>query len=342
MNLVQSKRLGERITMGRDTASTKTAIFLLAYGGPDSLDDVPAYLIDIRGGRETPQWLINEITERYKLIGGRSPLLEITNSVADKLERQIDTPVYVGMRHWQPYIADVVNQMETDGVEHIIAICMAPHYSELSIGKYRQRLNQALKGRNITVSFIESWQAQPQYIHGLVDNINATLKRWPPPKREEVTIVFTAHSLPKYILEKGDPYEQQLRETVEQLVEKLDRPIDRWMFSYQSAAKTPVPWLGPQIENLIVEMAEAGHHDVLISPIGFISDHVEVLFDLDIGVAQIARQHGMRIERTPMLNDTAPLIDALSALVYSQLELGDRTENNQEQPRVNQRRSIPL
>jgi len=319
-----------------------TAVLLLAYGGPDSLDDVPDYLLDIRGGRETPQQLIDEVTERYKLIGGRSPLLAITSSAADKLERQIDTPVYVGMRHWQPYIADVVNQMEIDGVEHIIAICMAPHYSELSIGKYRQCLDQSLKGRDLTLSFIESWQTQPEYLRGLVDNINATLKRWPPPIREDVKIIFTAHSLPKYILEKGDPYDQQLRETVGLLVEKLDLPNDRWMFSYQSAAKTPVPWLGPQIEDLILELAEAGHRDVLISPIGFISDHVEVLYDLDIGVAQIAQQHGMHIERMPMLNDSAPLIDALSALVYSQLELGDRGESYQEQSRENQRRSIPI
>jgi len=305
----------------------KTAVLLLAYGGPDSLNDIPAYLLDIRGGRETPQEFVDEITERYRLIGGHSPLLEISSSVANKLQNQIGVPVYLGMRHWKPYISDVVNQMEIDGVEHIIAICMAPHYSELSIGKYRQCLDQSLKGRDVTLSFTESWQTQPEYLRGLVDNINATLKRWPPPIREDVKIVFTAHSLPKYILEKGDPYDQQLRETVGLLVEKLDLPNDRWMFSYQSAAKTPVPWLGPQIENLILELAEAGHRDVLISPIGFISDHVEVLYDLDIGVAQIAQQHGMHIERTPMLNDSAPLIDALSALVFSQFDKAERQEN---------------
>ena len=133
--------------------------------------------------------------------------------------------------------------------------------------------------------------------------------------------------MPKYILEKGDPYDQQLRETVGRLVEKLDLTSDRWMFSYQSAAKTPIPWLGPQIENLILELVEAGQRDVLISPIGFISDHVEVLYDLDIGVAQIAHQHGMNIEPTPMRNDSAPLVDALSALVYSQFDKAERQEN---------------
>jgi ferrochelatase len=135
-----------------------------------------------------------------------------------------------------------------------------------------------------------------------------------------VQIIFTAHSLPKSILEKGDPYDRQLRETAELLAEELALPSDRWTFSYQSAARTPFPWLGPQIEELVVELARAGHQDLLIAPIGFVSDHVEVLYDIDIRVAQIARQHGLRVERTPMLNDTAPLIEALSALYRAQLE----------------------
>jgi ferrochelatase len=297
-----------------------TAVLLLAYGGPDSLDDVPAYLLDIRGGRETPQELVDEVTERYRLIGGRSPLLEITRSVVNKLQSQIGVPVYIGMRHWQPTISNVVGQMDTDGVSHIVAICMAPHYSELSIGKYRQKLEEALIGRNITLSFVESWYKQPEYLGGLAENVRETIVRWPTQKRDEVQIIFTAHSLPKSILEKGDPYDRQLRETAELLAEELALPSDRWTFSYQSAARTPFPWLGPQIEELVVELARAGHQDLLIAPIGFVSDHVEVLYDIDIRVAQIARQHGLRVERTPMLNDTAPLIEALSALYLAQLE----------------------
>lgn len=296
-----------------------TAVLLLAYGGPDSLNDIPAYLLDIRGGRETPQEFVDEITERYRLIGGHSPLLEISSSVASKLKNQIGVPVYLGMRHWKPYISDVVKQMEADGVSHIVAICMAPHYSELSIGKYRQKLEGAIVGKDKTVSFVENWHTQPNYLNGLAENVRKTLERWPFQIRESVQIIFTAHSLPLSIMETGDPYDRQLRETAGLLADELALPSDRWTFSYQSAARTPVPWLGPQIEELVVELAGAGHQDLLIAPIGFVSDHVEILYDIDIGVSQIALKRGLRIERTPMLNDSAPLIDALAALAYQQL-----------------------
>jgi len=307
--------LASRVLLGN------TAVLLLAYGGPDSLNDVPAYLLDIRSGRETPQEFVDEITERYRLIGGRSPLLEIASSVASKLQNQIGVPVYLGMRHWKPYISDVVKQMAADGVNHIVAICMAPHYSELSIGKYRQKLEEAIAGKDITVSFVESWHTQPNYLNGLAESVRKTIKQWPSQIRESVQIIFTAHSLPLSILEKGDPYDRQLQETTRLLAKKLALPGDRWMLSYQSAARTPVPWLGPQIEDLVGELAEDGYQDLLIAPIGFIADHVEVLYDIDIGVARIGRQLGLRVERTPMLNDSAPLIDALTSLYHANLEM---------------------
>jgi ferrochelatase len=301
----------------------KIAVNLLAYGGPDSLEDIPDYLLDIRGGRQTPQHLIDEITTRYRLIGGRSPLLDITQSAAAKLQRQIQVPVYVGMRHWRPYIKDVVAQMAADGVEYIVAICMAPHYSMLSIGKYREKLEEASAGvsdGNITVTFIKSWHTQPAYLQGVAGNIRATLARWPEAERDRVKIVFTAHSLPEFILEQGDPYDDQLKETAGLLAERLDLPDDRWTFSYQSAARTGVPWLGPQIEDLVVELAAQDEKNLLIAPIGFISDHVEVLYDIDIGLQDIARKQGVRVERTDMLNDSEPLIEALASLVQEALE----------------------
>lgn len=297
-----------------------TAVLLLAYGGPNSLDDIPAYLLDIRGGRETPQELVDEITERYRLIGGRSPLLAITRSLAAKLETRIALPVFVGMRHWSPYIDQAVAQLDAAGVDHIVAICMAPHFSELSIGKYRQKLDAALAGRDMTLSFVESWHTQPAYLHGLADNILSTLDRWPERVRKEVLIVFTAHSLPQSIVENGDPYDRQLRETARCLAEALSLPGERWTFSYQSAAKTRVPWLGPQIEELVVDLANRGHRNLLIAPIGFVADHVEVLYDIDIGVAEIAERHGVRLERSPMLNDSEPLVEALAAITDRALE----------------------
>jgi protoporphyrin/coproporphyrin ferrochelatase len=295
----------------------QTAVLLLAYGGPDSLEDIPAYLLDIRGGRHTPQSLIDEISERYHLIGGGSPLLAITRSAADKLQAHVGLPVYVGMRHWRPFIKDVVGQMADDGIDHIIAICMAPHYSSLSIAKYREKLDEAIAAlaEPMDVSFIESWYLQPEYLQGIADHVCQTLQRWSDGAREGVKVVFTAHSLPASILEQGDPYDAQLRETAALLADSLALPPDRWTFSYQSAAQTGVPWLGPQIEDLVATLAAEGVADLLIAPIGFIADHVEVLYDIDIGVQAIAERHGVRVERTPMLNDGEALVASLAALV---------------------------
>jgi ferrochelatase len=304
----------------------KQAVILLAYGGPESLDDIPAYLSDIRGGRPTSQELIDDISDRYRQIGGRSPLLAITNEVAHKVASQIGLPVYVGMRHWAPYIGDVIAQMAAGGIEHVVAICMAPHYSTLSIGQYREKLDQAVSqfrtanGREIGVSFVESWHTQPAYLDGIASNVRQTLAHWPAAEQAQVKVVFTAHSLPSFILERGDPYDSQLRETAGLLAEMLELPAERWTFSYQSAAQTGMPWLGPQIEQLVPELVAAGENNLLIAPIGFISDHVEILYDIDIGVQAIAQANGVRVERTPMLNASQPLVTALSALARAALE----------------------
>ena len=299
-----------------------TAILLLAYGGPDSLEDIPAYLLDIRGGRETPQHLVDEITHRYAQIGGRSPLRDITERTAARLWKRTGIPTYVGMRHWHPYIKEVVAQMASDGVRHIIAIAMAPHYSFMSIGAYRQALDAAVEavGEGLAVDFVESWGTQPDYLDGLAANVRETLRRFPEGARDDVLVIFTAHSLPALILERGDPYDAQLRETARLLAERLGLPDDRWTFSYQSAAQTGTPWLGPQIEDLVADLGERGVENILIAPVGFIADHVEVLYDLDIGVQRIANEHGIRMERTPMLNDGEALVEALADLAGRYLE----------------------
>ena len=297
----------------------KTAVLLLAYGGPDKLEDVPAYLLDIRGGRETPQALVDEITHRYAEIGGRSPLLEITCSAAAQLQARLDIPVYAGMRHWHPYIQEAVAQMAADGVQRVIAICMAPHYSSLSIGAYRRKLDEAIASlppeTRPAATFVESWHTQPQYLDAVAANVRATLQRFPAEERDGVLVVFTAHSLPAFIVERGEPYDRQLRETAALLAERLGLAEGRWLFSYQSAAQTGVPWLGPQIEELVAKLAAEGERNLLIAPIGFIADHVEVLYDIDIGVQQIARAAGVRVERPPMLNDSAEMVETLAALV---------------------------
>lgn len=300
----------------------KTALLLLAYGGPNALADIPAYLLDIRGGRETPQELIDEISHRYAEIGGFSPLLRITQSAAAQLQERIGLPVYVGMRHWTPWIKDAVAQMAADGVEHAVVICMAPHYSSLSIGAYRRRLDEALAqlAQPFTVNFIESWHTQPDYLDAVAANVRGTLQRFAAAERDDVLVVFTAHSLPEFILQRGEPYDRQLRETAQRLAARLALPADRWTFSYQSAAKTGVPWLGPQIEDYIVELAQAGRNKLIVAPIGFIADHVEVLYDIDIGVQQIARSLGVRVERPPMLNDSPAMVKVLAALATAALQ----------------------
>lgn len=293
------------------------AILLLAYGGPDSLDDIPAFLLEVRGGRPTPPPLLAEITRRYALIGGRSPLLAITRRTADRLSAAVGLSVYVGMRHWHPFIRETVAQMAGEGVRRCIAICMAPHYSSMSIGAYRARLAEALAaaGSDMAVAFVESWHMQPYYLEGIVANVREALLRFPMNVRDGVKVIFTAHSLPASILERGDPYSAQLRETATLLADRLGLAPDRWTFSFQSAAPTGTPWLGPQIEALVPELAQAGERNLLIAPVGFIADHVEVLYDLDIGVQRIARSVGVRVERTPMLNDSSALVNALASIV---------------------------
>jgi len=271
-------------------------------------------LLDIRGGRETPQALVDEISHRYAEIGGYSPLLRITRNVAAQLQAEMGLPVYVGMRHWQPWIKDAVAQMVHDGVSRAIVICMAPHYSSMSIGAYRKRFDEALAatGATMDVHFVESWHTQPEYLAALVDNVRATRSRFP--AETDVLTVFTAHSLPESIIARGEPYDRQLRETAALLAGRLELPDGRWMFSYQSAAKTGVPWLGPQIEDLVAELAQRGERNLLIAPIGFIADHVEVLYDIDVGVQRIAQAHGVRVERPPMLNDSPAMVAVLAAI----------------------------
>ncbi len=229
------------------------AILLLAYGGPDTLDDIPAFLQAVRGGHPTPPLLLAEITRRYALIGGRSPLLAITRRTADRLSAAVGLSVYVGMRHWHPYIRETVAQMAADDIRRCITICMAPHYSTLSIGAYRARLTEALAsaGSDMAVEFVESWHTQQHYLEGIAANVRETLVRFLVDVRDGVKVIFTAHSLPAAILERGDPYPAQLRETAALLADRLDLAPDHWTFSFQSAAPTGTPLTGPNYRGML-------------------------------------------------------------------------------------------
>jgi ferrochelatase len=295
-------------------------VLLMAYGGPDSLEDVEPYLLDIRGGRPTSPQLIEEVRERYQLIGGRSPLLDLTRQQATALEQALNINgshfrTYVGMRHWRPYIRETMAQIARDGIRRLIAIPMAPHYSRMSVGAYIRKAEEARAelGVPLEVRYVESWNDEPLYLRALAEKVREALLRFPAEVRVQVPIIFTAHSLPQRILAEGDPYPQELMETVEGVVRQLG-PVN-WRFAYQSAGASHEPWLGPDAGAVLNELAAKGHCHMLIAPIGFVCDHVEILYDVDIVYRRQAEGLGMQLERTESLNASPLLIEALAGLV---------------------------
>lgn len=296
-------------------------VLLMAYGGPDKLEDIPAFLLDIRGGRPTSQELIDEITANYRKIGGKSPLLELTQQQAALLEDtlNVDAPsgvrykTYIGMRHWTPWIKDAVTEMVADGVRHAVALVLAPHYSSMSIAKYFAQLDAALAEHDtpFTYSAITSYHNHPLYIEALAQRVRQGMADMPP----DTLVIFSAHSLPVRIMEQGDPYDAQLKETARLVAAQAGLTEAQWTFSYQSAGRSPEPWLGPQIEEYVVELAEQGHTHLLSCVVGFVCDHVEVLFDIDIKAQQTAAAAGATLRRVPSLNDDPLFIAALADLV---------------------------
>lgn len=300
--------------------SKRLAVLMMAYGGPNSLDEVEPYLLDVRNYRPTSKEIIHEIRERYAQIGGRSPILALTQAQATALQTTLnadldgdeaDWQVFLGMRHWRPFIKDTLGEMAAAGVERAIGLVMAPHYSRMSIGAYFQKVADA--GSPIEIAPIERWHLLPGYLDALTARVQAALLRFPDDVRARVPVIFTAHSLPERILEWGDPYPTELQETVAALTERLPgQPIT---FAYQSAAMTPDPWLGPDAGEVIARYAAEGIRHVLIAPIGFVCDHVEILFDVDVAFTKQAEHLGVHLERIEMLNDDPTMIAGLAALV---------------------------
>lgn len=302
---------------------TKKAALILAYGTPNSVERMKCYLADIRGGRPMSEEFVEEFQHRYSLIGG-SPLTKLTYDQAKHTGEELrlrghNVPVYVGMRHWSPWIKDAVGQMYLHDVEETVAIVMAPHYSKMSIGKYWAKIDEAqqMHGANIKFSFVDSWYEQPKFIEALVDNVQAGLKKFPADVRDEVKVVFTAHSLPERLKKMGDPYDDQLKDNARIVAEQVG-DID-WMFSYQSAAETGEPWLGPQIEDVVVDLAKQSYKHMLVAPIGFVCDHVEILFDIDIEAKQIADEHGINLQRIESMNTKPLFIEAVADAIEEKL-----------------------
>lgn len=305
-------------------AASDVAVLLLAYGGPNSLDEVAPYLADVTGGRPLPPPLIAEIKERYRLIGGKSPLLEISNAQAQALAaalaaRGFPAPVFVGMRHWHPYIRETVREMMGYPLRRVVAICLSPYYSTMSIGAYAKKLQEAVTENQLSwkIDFIESYHDHPRLRQAFAEKLQAVWHTYTPAERAAVQVIFSAHSLPERILAAGDPYDRQIRETAAGVVQQVG-PFP-WHFAYQSQGRTPDPWLGPKVETVIEDLYEAGHRHVLMVPIGFIADHVEILYDVDVLFRGLAQAKGMRFERTASLNASPLFIETLAELVLTTL-----------------------
>ena len=297
------------------------ALLLMAMGGPDSLENVEPYLLDVRGGRPTSPELVEEIRARYRATGGKSPVLETTRMVAHALEQRLNAAgdarfrCYVGLRHWHPFIKDAYAAMLQDRPEHIVGLCMAPQYSSLSIGAYVKKVEAARAelADETPISFVGSWHRHPLLIAAIVEQIRCTLERFPEAVRAQVPVLFTAHSLPERVVAMKDPYPEEVRGTVEAVCAQLGAQPTR--FAYQSQGRSGEKWLGPPVEETVDSLANEGYRQVLIAPIGFLCDHVETLYDIDIELAQLARANGMQLERITMLNASAPLIDVLTSVV---------------------------
>jgi ferrochelatase len=293
----------------------KKAVLIMAYGTPSNVDRMQCYLSDIRGGRPMSEEFIQEFKHRYELIGG-SPLTRLTYQQAKKTaealqQRGYDWPVYLGMRHWSPWIKDAVGQMYLHGIEEAVGIVMAPHFSSMSIGRYWAKIDEAqqMHGSNIKFSFVNSWYEQPNFLQAVENHIRAGYEKFAPEVRAKVKLIFSAHSLPARLLKMGDPYDEQLQTNAKIMAERLGQ-VD-WMFSYQSAGHTGEPWLGPQIEEVVVDLAQQGYQYALAAPIGFVCDHVEILYDLDIEARQLGLEHGLQLERIESMNTDPLFIEAI-------------------------------
>jgi protoporphyrin/coproporphyrin ferrochelatase len=301
-------------------------VLLMAYGTPETPDQVEPYFTHIRGGRPPSAESVARLRQRYELIGGRTPLLDITNELREALERELNAAaigptyrVYVGMKHWRPFIADVVPRIAVDGVGELIAVVLAPHYSRISIGGYRSALGEALAA--ITepprLRFVDSWHLHPQFIEFTAARVAAALADFPRSenaKRDgDVVTVFSAHSLPARIREWGDPYEGQLRESCAAVAERAG--VRDWRFAWQSAGYTDEPWLGPDIVDYLDTLHGEGVRRVLSMPIGFVSDHLEIMYDIDYEARRKADSLAMTLRRTRMPNADPGFVRVLASVV---------------------------
>lgn len=305
---------------------SKTAVILLAHGAPLRVQDIPKYLKNIRGGKNSTTEVIQEVASRYKQIGGRSPLLDITTAQAEALEQYLNQgedefKVYIGMRTWNPYIKDAVNQAVSDGSDRIVALCLAPQYSRWSTERYQKAFNEAMEvwpSKKLEVRFITSWPNQPLLIDAFVERYQAADVDLKAKGKKNIHTVFTVHSIPESSVEDfGDPYVDEYGKTLQGILQRADIPD--WHQAYQSQGMIPVPWLEPSVEETLDKIAEAGGKTALMVPIGFVCDHIEILYDIDIAFKEYAAERGIDLYRTESLNTSPLFIEALAAVVWEHL-----------------------
>jgi len=288
----------------------KAAVVLMAYGSPERLSDVPAYYADVRGGRPVAPEHLADLVERYRRLGieDSSPLNAITEETRAALEDELELPVFTGMKHWKPRIADAAQSALAAGAGEVVGLVLAPHYSALSIAGYREQLERALAGR-AELRFVESWHDEPGFVELLADRVRGA----------DAHAVFTAHSLPARILELGDPYKAQLLETSRLVAESAG--LHEWSFSFQSESPTGEPWLGPDILDHLESLRRQGVERVLVCPVGFVSDHLEIRWDLDVEAQEKAAELGLRLERIEMPNADPVFVRTLAGIVKRALSV---------------------
>ncbi len=298
-------------------AASKTAVLLLAHGTPENPGQIPEYLGYVTGGRPLPPQVVEEIRHRYSLIGF-SPLACWTLLQADHLSQSLKMPAFAGMRNWKPFIADTVKAISAQGYERVIAICLAPQNSRTSVGLYRRSV-ESDANLPFALDFVEEWHDQPLLTKAFAEKLRSGWEKASAENGAKLPVIFTAHSVPQRTITEGDPYETQSKETAELVAKEAGLSAADWTFAFQSQGMSGGAWIGPTVEETILGLKTKGHRGVFLHPIGFLCDHVEVLYDIDIAFKQFAEKEGMRLWRAESLNGSETLTAALAELVRSRL-----------------------
>ncbi len=317
-----ANRVSSFVTSGSsEKRPAKTAVLLLAHGSPENPDQVPEFLSYVTGGRPLPPAVVEEIRRRYSLIGF-SPLPCWTLLQADQLSQSLQMPVFVGMRNWKPFIADAVKAIATAQYERVIAICFAPQNSRASVGLYRSAVSGNVDGGNLPfqLDFVEGWHDQPLLIKAFAEKLRAGWEKASAENGAKLPVIFTAHSVPVRTIAEGDPYERQAQETAELVAKEAGLLTENWTFAFQSQGMSSGKWIGPTVEDTIRNLKAKGHRGVFLHPIGFLCDHLEVLYDIDIAFQQFAEKEDMRLWRAESLNGSKILTAALVEVVSSRVK----------------------